>query len=186
MTTSLKAHKTPVHYDSDQNFIIKPFPILGAEIIGIDLSQALNLRDLARIKAAYLDHHLLIFRNQDITPEQQIEFSRLFGTLQIHVLHQFQLPGHPEIMIISNIKKNDKPIGLGDAGAYWHSDLSYKEVPSLGSLLYARQLPTEGGDTHFADMHQAWATLPEHLQTAIEGKFAEHTYIKKYAELQAR
>lgn len=97
MTTSLKAHKTPVHYGSAQNFIIKPFPILGAEIIGIDLSQALNLRDLARIKAAYLDHHLLIFRDQDITPEQQIEFSRLFGTLQIHVLHQFQLPGHPEI-----------------------------------------------------------------------------------------
>ena len=89
------------------------------------------------------------------------------------MLHQFQLPGHPEILIISNIKENGEPIGLGDAGHFWHSDLSYVEVPSLGSMLHAQELPAEGGDTLFANMHLA-AGCPEDqrrklYRTTIEG-----------------
>ncbi|MDK9939998.1 TauD/TfdA family dioxygenase, partial [Klebsiella pneumoniae] len=119
---------------------------------------------------------MLVFREQRITPAQQIAFSRRFGELQIHVLKQFLLPGHPEILIVSNIVENGQPIGLGDAGKFWHSDLSYKELPSLGSMLHAQELPEEGGDTLFADMHKAWDSLPEALRKAIEGRTAAHSY----------
>ncbi|SDR35866.1 taurine dioxygenase [Paraburkholderia fungorum] len=159
---------------------------VGAEVFGLDLGKPLNQSDFARIHRAHLDHHVLVFRDQRITPDQQIEFSRRFGALQIHVLHQFQLPGHHEILVVSNVVENGKPIGLGDAGHFWHSDLSYKEKPSLGSLLHAQELPAEGGDTLFANMHLAWDTLPAHLRSAVEGRSAEHWYLAKYEELQKR
>ena len=159
---------------------------LGAEVIGLDLTQPLADDDFSRIHRAHLDHHVLVFRDQRITPAQQIAFSRRFGPLQIHVLHQFALPAHPEVLIVSNIVESGKPIGLGDAGHFWHSDLSYKEKPSLGSLLHAQVLPSEGGDTLFANMHIAWDTLPAHLRRAVEGLRAEHTYLARYAELQSR
>ena len=170
-----------------QDFDIRPFDAaLGAEVIGLDLNQPLSATDFQRLHRAHLDHHVVVFRDQRITPAQQIDFSRRFGPLQIHVLHQFQLPGHPEILIVSNVVEDGKPIGLGDAGHFWHSDLSYKEKPSLGSLLHARELPEEGGDTLFANMHTAWDALPADLQRRVEGLQAEHTYLARYAELQAR
>ena len=159
---------------------------LGAEVTGLDLSQPLADEDFKRIHRAHLDHHVVVFRDQRITPDQQISFSRRFGPLQIHVLRQFQLTGHPEILIVSNVLEDGKPIGLGDAGHFWHSDLSYKETPSLGSLLHAQELPAEGGDTLFANMHLAWDTLPQALRGAVKGRSAEHTYLAKYAELQKR
>lgn len=166
---------------------IVPFDApLGAEVIGLDLSRPLEAATFARIKQAHLDHHVLVFRDQQITPAQQVDFSRRFGPLQIHVLRNFQLAGHPEVLIVSNIKEDGKPIGLGDAGAYWHSDLSYKEKPSLGSLLHAQELPGEGGDTLFANQHLAWDTLPQHLRQAVHGRLAEHSYLAKYEELRAR
>ena len=159
---------------------------LGAEVFGLDLSQPLDDADFARIRQAHLDHHVLVFRDQRITPDQHIAFSRRFGPLQIHVLKQFQLARHEEILVVSNIIENGAPIGLGDAGHFWHSDLSYKETPSLGSLLHAQELPEEGGDTLFSNMHLLWDTLPAHLRRAVEGRRAEHTYLAKYAELQRR
>jgi taurine dioxygenase len=172
---------------SDQTIEIHPFDApLGAEVIGLDLSKPLSPNDFARIHRAHLDHHVLVFRDQRIPPEQHIAFSKRFGPLQIHVLHQFALAGHPEVLVVSNIVENGKPIGLGDAGHFWHSDLSYKEKPSLGSLLHAQELPRVGGDTLFANMHLAWDELPAHLRSAVEGRRAEHTYLARYAELQKR
>ena len=159
---------------------------LGAAVTGLDLSQPLADADFARIHRAHLDHHVLVFRDQRITPQQQIDFSRRFGPLQIHVLRNFQLATHPEILLISNIVEDGKPVGLGDAGHFWHSDLSYKEVPSLGSMLHAQELPAEGGDTLFANMHLAYDTLPAALRGAVEGARAEHSYLAQYAELQRR
>ncbi|MDV7210577.1 TauD/TfdA dioxygenase family protein [Azotobacter beijerinckii] len=166
-----------------QSFEIRPFDGgLGAEIIGLDLSRPLNPQDFARVHGAHLEHKVVAFRDQRITPEQHIAFSRRFGALQIHVLKQFLLAGHPEIFVISNIVENGKPIGLGDAGKFWHSDLSYKELPSLGAMLYAQQLPAEGGDTLFADQQYAYETLPEALRKAIEGRRAVHSYTARYAD----
>ena len=159
---------------------------LGAAVTGLDLSAPLDDADFQRIHRAHLDHHVLVFRDQRITPQQQIDFSRRFGPLQIHVLHQFLLSGHPEILVVSNIVENGQPIGLGDAGHYWHSDLSYKEHPSLGSMLHAQELPADGGDTLFANMHLAWDTLPMPLRKAAEGRRAEHSYLAKYEELRQR
>jgi taurine dioxygenase len=85
------------------------------------------------------------------------------------------------VLIVSNVIENGKPIGLGDAGHFWHSDLSYKETPSLGSLLHARELPAEGGDTLFANA-RAWESLPEALQRKVADLTAEHTYLARYAE----
>lgn len=168
-----------------QAFSIRPLAaVTGAEIIGIDLSRELTTADFTQVHRAHLDHHLLVFRDQRITPQQHVDFSRRFGRLMIHVLHQFHLPGHPEILIVSNIVEDGKPIGLGDAGKYWHSDISYKELPSLGSLLHAQELPAQGGDTLFADMHVAYDTLPAALREAIEGKRAVHSYLAKYGQLQ--
>ncbi|WP_227460844.1 TauD/TfdA dioxygenase family protein [Cupriavidus pauculus] len=173
--------------DTVQDFEIRPFDAaLGAEVVGLDLNQPLSSAEFQRIHRAHLDHHVVVFRDQRITPAQQVAFSRRFGPLQIHVLHQFQLANHPEILIVSNVVENGKPIGLGDAGHFWHSDLSYKEKPSLGSLLHAIELPAQGGDTLFANMHTAWETLPPALQRKVEGLRAEHTYLARYAELQKR
>jgi taurine dioxygenase len=166
---------------------ILPFDApLGAEVIGLDLSRPVDPATFKRIHQAHLDHHVLVFRDTRITPAQQVDFSRRFGPLQIHVLRKFQLSGTPEVLVVSNIKENGEPIGLGDAGAYWHSDLSYKDTPSLGSLLHAQELPGEGGDTLFANQHLAFDTLPEALRRAIDGRLAEHSYLAKYEELRAR
>jgi len=173
--------------EAAQAFRIEAFDApAGAEVLGLDLGAPLDPGDFRRLRQAHLAHHVLVFRDQHITPQQQIDFSRRFGPLQIHVLHQFQLPGHPEILVVSNIVEDGKPIGLGDAGVYWHSDLSYKDRPSLGSMLHAQELPAEGGDTLFANMHLAWDTLPAALRLAVEGRRAEHSYLAKYEELRAR
>ncbi len=166
---------------------IRPFEApLGAEVVGLDLARPLGDVDFRAIHRAHLDRHVLVFRDQRIEPEQQIAFSRRFGPLQIHVLHQFLLKDHPEILIVSNIVENGQPTGLGDAGHYWHSDLSYKDKPSLGSMLLAQELPGEGGDTLFANMHLAWDTLPGELRRAVDGRRAEHSYLAKYEALRAR
>lgn len=158
---------------------------LGAEVLGLDLSRPISDNDLLRIHGAHLDHHVLVFRDQRITPRQQVEFSRRFGELQIHVLRDFQLKDHPEVLVVSNVLENGKPIGLGDAGRFWHSDLSYKERPSLGSMLHAQELPEEGGDTLFANMHLAYDTLPLGLRRAVYRAKAEHSYLARYEELRA-
>jgi taurine dioxygenase len=110
---------------STASFDIRPFDDapLGAEVIGLDLSLPLDQDDFARIHRTHLDHHVLVFRDQRITPAQQVAFSRRFGPLQIHVLRPFQLASDPEVLVISNIRENGQPIGLGDAGHFWHSDV---------------------------------------------------------------
>jgi taurine dioxygenase len=169
------------------SFRIQPLSApLGAEVIGLDLSRPLSDGDFLRLHEAHLAHHVLVFRDVHITPAEQVRFSARWGRLQRHVLHQFALPGQPEVLVVSNIVENGRPIGLGDAGVYWHSDLSYKQQPSLGSFLHAQELPATGGDTLFANQHLAWDQLPRALKDDVAGLWAEHSYLKKYADLQKR
>ncbi|RYZ13422.1 MAG: TauD/TfdA family dioxygenase [Comamonadaceae bacterium] len=179
---------TPAVEDAPaQSFEIRPFDSpVGSEVLGLDIARPIGEADFRRIHRAHLDHHVLVFRDQRISPEAHIEFSRRFGPLEIHVLHQFQLPCHPEILIVSNIVENGRPVGLGDAGVYWHSDLSYKNQPSLGSLLHAQELPEEGGDTLFADQHLAWEALDPALQARLLPLKAQHSYLAKYETLRAK
>lgn len=158
---------------------------LGAEITGLNLSQPLDETVVVEVRRALLDSNgLLVLRDQHITPEQHIAFSREFGPLMIHVLHKFLLPGHPEILRISNVIENGEPIGLGDAVGYWHSDLSYTPEPSLGSLLYALELPQDGGDTSFASMTAAWDDLPPDIRDRVEGRHAAHSYSHRYDRMK--
>ena len=96
---------TPTEHS--QQFEIRPLAGAGAEIIGLDLRQPLNSADFRRIHQAHLQYHVLVFRQQTLTPQQHIDFSRRFGPLQIHVLKQFLLAGHPEILIVSNILREE-------------------------------------------------------------------------------
>ena len=154
---------------------------LGAETRTLDLARPLDDDTFAAVRRAFLaSEGVLVFRDQHITPEQHIEFSGRFGPLMIHVLKQYLLPDHPEILIVSNVMENGKPVGLGDAGRLWHSDLSYAPEPSLGSLLHAQELPGEGGDTSFANMTLAYETLPADMKRRIEGKRAVHSYQNSY------
>jgi taurine dioxygenase len=168
-----------------QLFEIRPIEgPLGAEITGLDLQLPVSDQDLARIRAALVKHGLLVFREQRITPQQHVAFSRRFGPLQVHVLNRFHLQGYPEILIVSNVVQDGQPIGLVDAGADWHSDLSYMPKPSLGSLLHAQELPAEQGDTSFANMFLAYETLPDDVKRTLEGRRAVHSYVYRYRRLQ--
>jgi taurine dioxygenase len=160
---------------------------LGAEILGLDLSNGAEPADVVRIKAALADRGVLVFRDQaDLSPSQHVAFSRNFGPLEIHVQQSFHHKQHPEILIVSNVVEDGKPIGLTDAGRYWHSDLSYVAEPSLGSLLHARELPDEGGDTLFASMVAAYNALPSGLRDRVDGLEAEHSYEARNKIQQAK
>lgn len=171
-----------------QDFTYRRFEApLGAEMAGLDLSRPIGEETFARVRRAFLDSDgVLVIRGQRISPADQIAFSRRFGPLMIHVLRQYLLPGHPEILIVSNVVENGRPVGLGDAGRYWHSDLSYAAEPSLASLLYALELPEGEGDTSFANMYAAYEALPAQLKQRLAGLRAVHSYRNSYDRLTQR
>ena len=148
---------------------------LGAEITGIDVSR-LSKEQVAAVSDAFHEHQVIVFRDQSLTPEQHIAFSRHFGGHEIHISRKFLLPEHPEILVLSNRKENGEYIGVENAGDYWHSDLSYMEKPSLGSLLYALEVPPEGGDTEWANQYTAYETLPEETRKRLDGLKARHSF----------
>jgi taurine dioxygenase len=159
---------------------------VGAEISGIDISKPLPTDVFKAIEDAYDRHSVLIFRGQTLTPEQQIAFSHRFGELEISPRTQFALPGHPEILVLSNIIIDGKPIGNADAGRTWHTDMSYTNTPPRGSLLYAREIPVENGralgDTVFASAAAAYDTLSSEMRKKLTGLRAIHRAgAKKYA-----
>ena len=161
-------------------------PILGAEVIGVDLSKSLNDADFNVIHEAFVKHSVLIFREQDLSPKDMIDFSLRFGPLMTHVLKESLLQGYPEIYKLSNRLKNGKPDGRAYAGQYWHSDLTYEPQPSLGSLLYGIEVPAIGGDTLFASTAHAYASLSPIMQNMLEGLTAEHLFAHAFRGSQNR
>lgn len=155
---------------------------IGAEIRGVDLSREIDLDVMRQIEAAYDHHSVLVFRDQRLTPERQIRFSGFFGPLEIHVLKPYLLPGHPEILVVSNIRDDGGGfVGLPDAGQTWHTDTSYRRKPSRGSVLYALEIPhaSDGrplGDTLFAGTAPAYDDLSADMKARLEGRKAVHSY----------
>ena len=144
---------------------IRPLsPHVGAEVIGVDISQPLPDDLFKTIDHAYNHYSVLVFRGQKLTPEQQIAFSRLFGELEVSPRTQFALPGHPEILVLSNIIIDGKPIGNADAGRTWHTDMSYMSQVAYANVLYAIEVPVRDGKalgpTQFQNMYMAYADLP--------------------------
>ncbi len=160
---------------------------VGGEISGVDLSQPVDDGTFERIRKAYHEHSVLVFRGQKLAPAQQVAFSRRFGDLDIHVLKQFLLPDQPEKLVISNILENGKPIELADAGrvAVWHTDVSYMREPSAGSALHALEVPKNEageivGDTLFASTFLAFDALSDAMKKRLEGLKAIHRMTKGY------
>jgi taurine dioxygenase len=154
---------------------------LGAEISGIDLARPLDDVTFARIAEAFFEHEVVFFRNQRITPERQIAFTRRFGVLEHHVRREHRLNGYPDILIVSNVlDEHGQAIGVEDAGRFWHSDLSYKREPSLLSALYALEVPVKDGivlgNTSFASTTAAYDALPEDMKQRLLALKNVHSY----------
>jgi taurine dioxygenase len=162
--------------------IVKPLaPVMGAEILGLDLSEALDTATFEAIHQALLDHLVIVFRDQRLSPAQHVAFSQRFGDLMVHVKAEYLLPGQPEVLVLSNKKHSDgSPMGFEDAGRYWHSDMSYVEEPPLGSLLHAIEIPPEKGDTLYCNMYMAYEALPEATKRRLEGLQASHSYLASF------
>ena len=136
---------------------------IGAEIIDVDLSLPLNKDSVEQLKAAWQKHLVLVFRNQKISDEHLITFTKYFGALDPPGPNPYGEPfhkQHPEINVISNIVENGKPQGnLGDGEAVWHQDMTYIDTPPKGAVLYALELPAQGGNTYFSNLYRAYETL---------------------------
>jgi taurine dioxygenase len=169
---------------------IHPFDaVLGAEVRGIDLSRPVDSDSVAVLRAAYEEHSVLLFRDQELTPEQHIDLSRCFGKLEIHVLGQWRHPEYPEILIVSNVKDKDRHVGVPHAGRYWHTDLSYMVAPSRGSLLYAIEIPEQNGralgDTRFTSTVAAYEALPEETKDRVADLSATFSLAHHRSKLMA-
>ena len=136
---------------------------LGADVLGVDLAERLDNETFSEIYDAFLDHLVLFFRDQQLTPDQLKDFARRFGDLHVHPLTE-GMAGHPEIVEV--IKEQNERHNWGDG---WHTDLPILEEPPLGSVLYAREVPPFSGDTHFANMYLAYETLSDTMKDVLEG-----------------
>lgn len=145
-------------------------PTIGAEIHGVDLGGEISNREFDDIHKALLNHVVIFFRDQKMTPEQHMDFGRRFGRLHIHPASPNLLEGHPEILIIQ-ADANSKRV----AGEVWHSDVSCEPEPPMGSILYMLEPPSNGGgDTMFANMYAAYNALSEPMKRFLEGLTAVH------------
>ena len=151
-------------------------PLFGAETSDVDLSRALSDAAFKEIEQAFYAHQVLALRAQDITAQQFLAFAQRLGPPQPHVIDQFHHPVDPNILILSNVKKDGKPTGLQDAGSYFHTDYSYLQVPARATTLYSRAVPRVGGDTLFANQQAAYDDLPETMKRRIEPLLAIHHY----------
>jgi taurine dioxygenase len=165
----------------------------AAEISGVDLSAPLDDDTFAQVAKAFFDNEVVVFRDQHLTPQQQIAFTRRFGPLEAHVRKESRLADHDEIFILSNqVDANGKAIGAQDAGRYWHSDLSYKREPSLLSALYAVEVPVKDGvalgNTYFASTTAAYDALSAEMKERVGRMRNVHSYreyrLKNYAAQQ--
>ena len=151
-------------------------PAIGMEVHGIDMSLPASPDTIARLNEVLSHNSILLFRDQDLAPERHIAFSQYFGELEPHVADQYNMPGHPEIFIVSNVVENGREIGARGGARHWHSDYSYRERPSLGSLFYCLECPPEGGQTQFASMYTAYEALPDEKKEFLAGARAVHDY----------
>jgi len=148
----------------------------GAEALDIDLSKPLSDSAFAELVRAFLQAQVLVLRAQRLTPAQFLAFARRIGPPEPHVIDQFHHPELPDILILSNVKRDGEPIGLADAGTYFHSDYSYLEEPARATMLHSIQVPSRGGDTLFANQYAAYDDLTDAMKRRIEGLVALHHY----------
>src|SRR5438477_1341753 len=163
---------------------------LGATIEGLDLSAPLAQKPLVGVIQALGRYGVVRFPRQTLTGRQLRDFSAQLGDLEINVAsHAYQEPGVPEVMILSNIVENGKPLGLADAGQGWHTDMSYSRMIAFANVLYGIKIPRRNGETlgatQFSNMQAAYAELPADVKKTLEGKSVLHDF-NKFWEMMRR
>jgi taurine dioxygenase len=163
---------------------------LGATVEGLDLSKPLPPNLLNEVMHALGRHGVLRFPEQSLSGKELKQFSSQLGDLEINVAGGFQEPGHPEVMILSNIIENGKPIGLSDAGQDWHTDMSYSRQIAFANVLYGIKIPQRGGkplgNTEFCNMHAAYEDLPDALKKQLDGMTVLHDFDKFWEMMRRR
>ena len=163
---------------------------LGATIEGLDLSRPMSDEDFRAMLHALGHNGVLRIPDQKLTSLQLRDFSARFGELEINVANTGQVEGIPEMMILSNIVEDGKPVGLGDAGQGWHTDMSYSKLIAFANVLYGIKIPHRDGQplgaTEFANMHAAYDELPEDLKRQLDGMTVLHDFNKFWEQMRSR
>lgn len=159
-----------------QSFEIRPLSdVAGAEIIGLDLRTSLDDAARRAVYDAFVRHHVLAFRDQDLTKDEQVAFTEQFGTLERHVARNRGIGDHPLVHIVHNLGPDGEPSGKV-ASQKWHTDKSFRELPSLATILHARTMPPDGGDTCFANMILAYEALSDAEKAELNGVGVIHSW----------
>src|SRR5437667_11861487 len=151
-------------------------PGFGLEASGIDLAEPLSDAAFAELEDAFFDGQVLAIHHQQLAPLEFLAFARRFGPPEPHVIDQFHHPDDPNILILTNRKKDGQPLGLADAGTYFHTDYSYLQVPARATMLYSIEVPKAGGNTLFANQYAAYDGLPDGMKRRIDGLVGIHHY----------
>src|SRR4029450_5690102 len=156
---------------------IRPLsPVLGAEIVGVDLGRDIDDDTFAQIKDACNQNLVILLRGQKLREEDQVRFAEKFGPPAVIHTKQF-VRNHPAVMLISNMREDGEPIGaLPDGEMHFHTDQCHQERPAMASMLYALEVPSTGGNTLFANGYKAYATLPDEIKQRINGRKALNAY----------
>jgi taurine dioxygenase len=162
-------------------FVPRPLSdVLGAEVTGFDVRGLVKDGTIDAVKEYLRACQVLVFRDQDLSGPELVRFSQLFGPSQYHILKQFLIPETPEIYVLSNIKKDGKPIGNPYEGIGWHTDQGGNKNPTEYTVLYGLEVPEVGGATCFASMYKAYEALPADRRQAIDGLDMLTTYEQQY------
>jgi len=162
---------------------------LGATIEGLDLSRPFSPDEFDAVVRTLGERGVVRFPAQELTGRQLADFSARFGELEINVANAYQEPGIPEVMILSNMIENGRPVGLADAGQDWHTDMSYSGTIAFANVLYGIKIPSRGGRTlgatEFSNMHAAYEGLPAEMKRDLEGMTVLHDF-NKFWEMMRR
>ncbi|HEV2957289.1 MAG TPA: TauD/TfdA family dioxygenase [Xanthobacteraceae bacterium] len=163
---------------------------LGATIEGLDLAAPITQEGVDAITRVLGQYGVIRFPRQQLTGGALRDFSARFGELEVHVSNVYQEPGIPEVMVLSNMVENGKPIGLSDAGQDWHTDMSYARMIAFANVLYAVKVPRRDGvvlgNTEFSNMHAAYNDLPADVKARLTGLTASHDFDKFWSMMVKR
>ncbi len=155
-------------------------PAVGAEISGVDIAAGVPEEQMAELRRAFADNGVIFFRHQDITPDQHIEFAERWAEINVNRFFK-AVDTHPRI---AEVRK--EPDQVKNIGVNWHTDHSYDQIPAMGSVLYAREVPEVGGDTLFAGQAAAYEALSDGMQATLRGLRAEHSSRHAFGNLRPK